>query len=82
MMAELKFYSSGIMEGNACLSSLVLDHSVIIVGWGVLNGIEYWVIKNSWGTGWGENGFGKMLIKDDGIGVCGIHLYGVYTNFI
>jgi len=33
------------------------DHDVEVVGWGTENGIDYWHIRNSWGTYWGEQGF-------------------------
>jgi C1A family cysteine protease len=45
------------------------DHAITIVGYGTQNGVKYWKIKNSWGTGWGKNGFMKIL---RGKGHCGI----------
>merc|ERR1719402_527062 len=44
------------------------DHAITIVGYGTQNGVKYWKFKNSWGTGWGENGFMKIL---RGVGHCG-----------
>ena len=47
-----------------CVSSILSaerpNHSVLAVGWGTLNGLDYWLIRNSWGTGWGENGYMKV----------------------
>lgn len=37
-----------------------VDHSVVLVGYGVENGIEYWMIQNSWGVNWGDNGYMKL----------------------
>jgi cathepsin L len=48
-------YKSGIYNEPAC-SSTRLDHEVAVVGWGA----GYWLVKNSWGTGWGEAGYIKM----------------------
>jgi len=45
------------------------DHDITIVGYGEENGVKYWKVKNSWGSHWGENGFGKFL---RGVGHCGL----------
>jgi C1A family cysteine protease len=37
-----------------------INHAVAIVGYGEEGGVKYWKFKNSWGTGWGQNGFGKI----------------------
>lgn len=38
-----------------------IDHAILLVGYTK----DYWIIKNSWGTGWGENGFGYISIDND-----------------
>ena len=40
-------------------------HAMTIVGWGTQNNIPYWIIKNSWGPGWGEGGFLKLARNRD-----------------
>ncbi|KAH7831405.1 putative cathepsin B6 cysteine protease [Monocercomonoides exilis] len=44
-------------------------HAVPLIGWGVENGIPYWILQNSWGDDWGENGFFRML---RGANECGV----------
>jgi len=55
-----QFYSSGVYYSTTC-SSTQLDHGVLVVGWGVESNNtqtpDYWMVKNSWGTDWGMNGF-------------------------
>lgn len=42
-------------------------HAVKIIGWGNQSGTDYWVVANSWGTGWGEKGFFNIKMGDCGI---------------
>ena len=59
---SFQLYSSGIYDESAC-SSENLDHGVGCVGFGSENGVNYWIIRNSWGTSWGEQGYIRM-VKD------------------
>lgn len=63
-------YTGGIITGPACGTKL--DHGVLAVGFGVENGIQFIIVKNSWGETWGEKGYVRIGVED-GMGVCGIN---------
>jgi len=46
-----------------------VNHAVLAVGYGVENGVPYWLIKNSWGADWGDSGYFKMEM---GKNMCGV----------
>lgn len=50
-----------------------LDHAVLLVGYKITDTeIPYFLVRNSWGPDWGENGYIKLEITDDERGTCGI----------
>jgi len=64
-------YSSGIFTDTSCGTQL--DHATNVVGWGTEGSMEYWVMRNSWGTSWGDSGYMRLQIND-GVGLCGIQM--------
>ncbi|XP_045616608.1 digestive cysteine proteinase 1-like [Procambarus clarkii] len=56
---SFQLYNSGVYYESRC-SSTTLDHAVLVVGYGTESGETYWLVKNSWGTGWGISGYIHM----------------------
>ena len=69
----LQTYTSGILDltSTKCPSSGI-NHAVTLVGYGTENSVAYWIIKNSWGTAWGEKGYFRIR---RGNGTCGVNCY-------
>ena len=67
-------YANGILTSATC--GTTLDHGVLIVGYGTENGQDYWLVKNSWSTTWGDDGYLKIARSDsrNDVGICGISM--------
>jgi cathepsin L len=69
--AQFRFYGGGVLRIAGCPKGYDdLDHAVTAVGYGVLNGAKYWLIKNSWGKSWGDGGYVKLAKDWDNM--CGV----------
>ncbi|KAB5530907.1 hypothetical protein PHYPO_G00134760 [Pangasianodon hypophthalmus] len=67
---SFSFYSNGVYYEPDCKNGIDdLDHAVLAVGYGVLDGQPYWLVKNSWSTYWGNDGYVLMSMKDNNCGV-------------
>lgn len=76
---EFQLYQSGVFTGRCGTN---LDHGVVAVGYGTENGIDYWIVRNSWGPKWGESGYIRMErnVASTDTGKCGIAMEASYPT--
>ncbi|KAH6781071.1 Granulin repeat cysteine protease family protein [Perilla frutescens var. hirtella] len=75
---DFQLYQSGIFTGKCGTN---LDHGVVAVGYGTENGKDYWIVRNSWGSSWGEQGYLRMERNvADKTGLCGIAVEPSYPT--
>lgn len=70
-------YAGGILMMKDCecypTSESPIDHAVTLIGYGTSeDGIDYWLVQNSWGANWGQHGYVMLQRGIPGLGMCGI----------
>jgi len=70
-----QMYSSGVFCGTCGQN---LNHGILLVGYGTSSGVNYWYVKNSWGTGWGMQGY-MQICRDKN--ECGIANEASYAHY-
>jgi C1A family cysteine protease len=81
--SSFQLYKSGVFTGSCGTN---LDHAVALVGYGIMNGLEYYILRNSWGTSWGSSGYMYIGKGNDpsgkpyngGKGQCGLLMEASY----
>lgn len=76
-----QFYKSGVFSGACKNDEASLNHGVLAVGYGNQGGKPFYLVKNSWGTTWGDKGYIRLAIISDKFGQCGIQHFPSFPHF-
>lgn len=68
-----------IDDGTGC-DPMLLDHAVLLVGYGEQDGVEFWVIKNSWASTWGEDGYYRVIKGQNHCGLANFAITSVVKD--
>ena len=72
-------YTGGVLNSKACGTNL--DHAITAVGYGTLDGQDYFIVRNSWGASWGDKGYINIATASGrSAGICGIQIDSVWPN--
>lgn len=62
---EMLYYESGVLNVASCkYNALQIDHAVMLVGYGIEDGTNFYMVRNSWSTYWGDQGYIKIARGD------------------
>lgn len=71
--AALEAYTGGIF--NDTTGAMTPNHAISVVGWGVEGNVPFWIVRNSWGTFWGERGWFRIVRGTDNLGIESLGCY-------
>ncbi|KAE9548387.1 hypothetical protein FO519_008401 [Halicephalobus sp. NKZ332] len=74
---DFMYYNGGILDDPYDCNDSTVDHAVVIVGYGTDSGIPYWIVRNTWGTGWGESGYVRIR---RGINYCNMEMFPFFVD--
>uniref|UniRef100_UPI0037E7795A cathepsin S, ortholog 1 n=1 Tax=Semicossyphus pulcher TaxID=241346 RepID=UPI0037E7795A len=77
MLKSFHFYRGGLYNVPNC-NPRFINHAVLVVGYGTDGGQDFWLVKNSWGTAWGEGGFIRIARNKNNL--CGIASFAIYPT--
>jgi len=75
--AVFQGYKTGVLNSTQCGTQL--DHAITAVGWGTSGTQDYYIVRNSWGTSWGDKGY-ISIAAVNGVGICGIQQVSVWPT--
>jgi len=78
VVSDFQSYRSGVYDSTRCRSGpMDVNHAVLAVGYGTLSGKPYWIVKNSWGTSFGIQGYFYMVRNKN---MCGVATCASYPT--